>query len=151
MKCPDCNHEFGKSLMKCSACGTAVEREVLERFEHLQYLVTWLDDQTSLLDEAGHGALRGQALSQLEVAQRRLKGPEIDLSPPVTLSPAEVAERAHQLALVKAARDKLTAAIAAGRTASRTNSLTRSSTRTPGKLKHVFFGVSRCRAPPRHR
>jgi hypothetical protein len=44
MKCPNCDHHSDNSaLVKCSHCGEAFERELLEELEQLEYLQKWVD------------------------------------------------------------------------------------------------------------
>jgi len=64
MKCLVCDHENGKTLLKCSECETAFDRETLEKYEHLVYLLTWLDEQEEELDPVAHRRLNEQASQQ---------------------------------------------------------------------------------------
>ena len=44
MKCPNCDHISDNSaLVKCSHCGEAFERGLLEELGHLEYLQKWVD------------------------------------------------------------------------------------------------------------
>src|SRR5919109_1153582 len=44
MKCPNCDHTSDDSaLVKCSHCGGAFERGLLEELGHLEYLQKWVD------------------------------------------------------------------------------------------------------------
>ncbi len=44
MKCPNCDHVSDASaLVKCSHCGEAFERGLLEELGHLEYLQNWVD------------------------------------------------------------------------------------------------------------
>lgn len=44
MECPNCHHEASATaLVKCSHCGKAYERQLLEEYEHIGYLLEWLE------------------------------------------------------------------------------------------------------------
>ncbi|UCG23800.1 MAG: hypothetical protein JSW55_16945 [Chloroflexota bacterium] len=66
MKCPVCEHETGESLLKCSECANVFDRETMEEYEHLNYLLAWLRDQTESLEPT-------VSLQLLAEAQRRKK------------------------------------------------------------------------------
>ncbi len=43
MECPNCHHQANpSSLVRCSSCGKTFERQILEEYEHIQYLLRWL-------------------------------------------------------------------------------------------------------------
>jgi len=45
MECPHCKHEAPPAaLVKCSHCGKTYERQLLEEYEHIGYLMQWLDE-----------------------------------------------------------------------------------------------------------
>src|SRR5215211_8464734 len=54
MKCPNCDHVSDNSaLVKCSHCGEAFERGLLEELGHLEYLQKWVDKyRTEIGDKA---------------------------------------------------------------------------------------------------
>lgn len=80
MKCPHCNHTSEAALLKCPACGEVYERAALETFEHLSYLLKWLDERArhGELKPDTYGQLRAEAEKQLKAARAALR-----LAPPV--------------------------------------------------------------------
>src|SRR5262245_1381195 len=55
MKCPNCQHRTSNTaLLQCSQCGEAFERNLLEEYEHLEYLSIWL----SLRSEISLGQIK---------------------------------------------------------------------------------------------
>lgn len=49
MECPNCKHAASNStLLQCSHCGEAFERGPLEEFQHLEYLLLWLEKRTEI-------------------------------------------------------------------------------------------------------
>lgn len=96
MKCPSCRHVSDTVLLKCGACGQAYDRDRLETFQHLEYLLAWLDERATTLAPGAHERLRDEALSQLAAVRDALG---LALAPP----PRAPAEIAPELALVEAA------------------------------------------------
>ena len=72
MKCPNCNHVSDKRLLKCSTCGEAYERDTLETFQHLEYLLVWLNERAHTLGPTTHVRLRDETLHQLDDARSAL-------------------------------------------------------------------------------
>ena len=64
MKCPNCNHISETALMQCSQCGEAYDRHSLETFQHLEYLLSWLDSRAETLDAATLKNLRADAMAE---------------------------------------------------------------------------------------
>jgi hypothetical protein len=100
VKCPHCHHISETATLKCSACGEAYDRATLETFQHLEYLLAWLDEQAPTLGPQTRQRLRDQALAQLDAARAALGLPP----PPPPRAPQEIA---HELALVQAAHEAL--------------------------------------------
>ncbi|HEU0295271.1 MAG TPA: hypothetical protein VFR47_21200 [Anaerolineales bacterium] len=49
MKCPNCQHTTSDTaILQCSQCGEAFERNLLEEYQHLEYLSRWLSNRTEL-------------------------------------------------------------------------------------------------------
>jgi hypothetical protein len=49
MKCPNCQHTTNDTaILQCSQCGEAFERNLLEEFQHLEYLKNWLSDRSEI-------------------------------------------------------------------------------------------------------
>src|SRR5512134_2981245 len=49
MKCPNCQHTTSDTaILQCSQCGEAFERNLLEEYQHLEYLTRWLADRPEL-------------------------------------------------------------------------------------------------------
>ena len=92
MKCPSCQHISDTALVKCSECGTVYDRAALEEFQHLEYLLRWLnaperanDPQAEVLDQ-----LYAEALSQLNAVRAEMGLPPIALpvaSPSLPVAP----------------------------------------------------------------
>ena len=61
MKCPVCEHESGKALLKCAECANVFDRETLEEYEHLDYLLAWLRKQAESLEPAVGQQLKTEA------------------------------------------------------------------------------------------
>ncbi len=74
MKCPNCHHTAETALLKCSACGEVYDRQQLEQFHHLEYLLKWLDEQAKAPDQKadGHEPLQHEALKQYDAARLAL-------------------------------------------------------------------------------
>jgi hypothetical protein len=104
MKCPNCNHVSDTTLLQCSACGEAYERDVLETLQHLEYLLTWLHERTDTLGPTTYARLRNDVLNQLGSLRSALR-----LAP--LPSPEEIAPK---LALVEAALRQLQGWVKAG-------------------------------------
>jgi hypothetical protein len=90
MECPSCHHISDEALFKCSACGETYERVQLEAAQHLDYLVTWLDEQAEVLGVQMHTFLRDEALSQLDELHRSLHLPSRKKPTPAATPPVEV-------------------------------------------------------------
>ncbi|MCP4536760.1 MAG: hypothetical protein GY832_06405 [Chloroflexi bacterium] len=93
MKCPNCKHVSDTALLKCSTCGEAYDRDTLETFQHMEYLLDWLNERARILGPTAHARLRDETLRQLGDLRSALH-----LAP--LLSPKEIAPK---LALVEAA------------------------------------------------
>jgi hypothetical protein len=100
MKCPHCHHVSDTALLECSACGETYHRATLETFQHLEYLLAWLDEQAPTLGPQTRQRLRNQALTQLDAARDAL-----GLPPP--LPPRAPKEIARELAFVQATHEAL--------------------------------------------
>ncbi|MBI3241861.1 MAG: hypothetical protein HYZ49_06150 [Chloroflexi bacterium] len=72
MKCPNCNHVSTTALFKCSSCGETYDRSALEKLEHLDYVLAWLDEQAKDLRPDIYTVLRSTAAKQLEATRARL-------------------------------------------------------------------------------
>src|SRR6188474_366333 len=49
MKCPNCQHTTrDTAILQCSECGEAFERNLLEEYQHLEYLTGWLSDRPDI-------------------------------------------------------------------------------------------------------
>jgi hypothetical protein len=97
MKCPNCKHVSDTVLLKCSACGEAYDRSALETLQHVEYLLTWLEERVETLGSEVHTRLREEALNQLD-----------DLRSTLRLAPTPLPEEiASDLALVEATLQQL--------------------------------------------
>ena len=67
----------------CAACGATFEPEAYETFQHVEYLLWWLDVQGDALPDADFGRLRERAEQQLAVLRRRLGLGAPEAEPPV--------------------------------------------------------------------
>ena len=56
MKCPNCQHTTSDTaILQCSQCGEAFERNLLEEYQHLEYLSKWLSEQSDVtLQQSKH-------------------------------------------------------------------------------------------------
>jgi hypothetical protein len=96
MKCPNCQHETATGvLVKCTACGQAYERTLLEEYEHLRFTIKWLEDQRAQVGEPA-GILLDELLSRRqELLERMHPAPSLDAgaqsAPAVPAVPAPVA------------------------------------------------------------
>src|SRR5687768_16154139 len=80
MECPNCKHEAPPAaLVKCSHCGNVYERQLLEEYEHIAYLMQWLDE---------HRTQVGKSAKSLE-AELIARETELELQMHLTTSPAE--------------------------------------------------------------
>ncbi len=52
MKCPNCSHDSKSILLKCSSCGEIYQRQTIEEFEHVNYLLEWIDEQREVLGDS---------------------------------------------------------------------------------------------------
>jgi hypothetical protein len=107
MKCPNCKHESKATLLRCSACGEAFERETLERLGHLEYLLAWLDDRAEKLGSEVHALMRSEASGELNATLEGLGLKPPELVPEVTAPepliqrpPEEIAHEAGCLELI---------------------------------------------------
>ena len=49
MKCPNCQHTTSDAaILQCSQCGEAFERNLLEEYQHLEYLTKWLATRSEI-------------------------------------------------------------------------------------------------------
>ena len=49
MKCPNCQHTTNDTaILQCSECGEAFERNLLEEYQHLEYLTNWLSNRSEI-------------------------------------------------------------------------------------------------------
>ena len=49
MKCPNCQHTTSDTaILQCSQCGEAFERNLLEEYQHLEYLTKWLANRSEI-------------------------------------------------------------------------------------------------------
>ena len=77
MECPNCHHQASPtSLVKCSHCGESFERQILEEYEHLHYLILWLNEHR---EPVGKNA--DSLLADLKNRQARLQN-RMRLAPP---------------------------------------------------------------------
>lgn len=98
MECPNCHHQAASaSLVKCSSCGQAYERRLLEEFEHIQYLITWLNDNRERVGKNADDLFADLKKRQSNLrSQMHFSVPEIPVAVP--LSPvADVATQAGVL------------------------------------------------------
>lgn len=97
MKCPNCHHVSDTQLLKCSACNKTYDRNTLETFQHLEYLLDWVHQQADTLGPTTHARLRDDVLRQLG-----------DLRSALHLAPLPAPEKiASKLALVETALGQL--------------------------------------------
>ncbi len=81
MKCPHCKHESAAGvLVKCSGCGQYYDRSLLEEFEHLEYLVKWMELNTHQLGPNAQNLL-DQLVTQQNGLRNRLHLSETALPP----------------------------------------------------------------------
>ncbi len=74
MKCPNCDHVSATALVKCGQCGEAFDRHTLEEFEHIQYLLKYLDGQGGFLGETTLNRLRQNAETRRTALDTTLRG-----------------------------------------------------------------------------
>ena len=79
MKCPNCQHISDTALLKCSNRGEAYDRAALEKFQHVEFLLTWLDARRDLLGANLAAQLRDDAQKQLDALRE-----EMHLAPTLT-------------------------------------------------------------------
>jgi hypothetical protein len=93
MKCPHCKHESAAGvLVKCTDCGQYYDRSLLEEFEHLEYLLKWIELNTHQLGPHAQ-ELQDQLATQISGLRNRMHLPEEAAPIP---SPAPVVVTASQ-------------------------------------------------------
>ena len=81
MKCPDCGHDAETPFLLCAACGEQHKREPLKTIDHLEYLISWLDDRAQGLGRETHAKLIAEASSQLEKIHELRKSFKREIAP----------------------------------------------------------------------
>jgi hypothetical protein len=75
MKCPNCDHVSEKALLRCGDCGETYDRDTLERFQHLGYLLDWLDEQDKTFGANTIARLKESARDSLDALRLELLPP----------------------------------------------------------------------------
>ena len=101
MKCPNCEHQSEAEFFECSHCGERYEREPLQIYQHLEYLLEWLEGQAEAVDTATIMALQTTAAADYQ----RLRD-TLQLEKPRELAPA-TPEELEELALLEASRRQI--------------------------------------------
>ena len=123
MKCPKCGSLSGKALLRCSSCGEVYDRLDFERLQHLEYLLAWLGERSSVIGKSAHHQLLAVALREREailaglrhippVAELERRPAGIPAQPSIPARPA--ATVAKELRLVLSIRWRIPAWIEAG-------------------------------------
>ena len=73
MTCPNCGAAAGKTLLRCHACGEIYDRRALERLQHLDYLLAWLEARSSVIGERLTRQLQAAATGEREAALAALR------------------------------------------------------------------------------
>jgi hypothetical protein len=74
MQCPNCKHLSDNSpLFKCSHCGEAFKRELLEELEHLEYLQKWVDQYRAQIGDKAQ-FIQSRVGEQQRRLMREIKG-----------------------------------------------------------------------------
>jgi hypothetical protein len=92
MECPNCSHVSEKVILKCSACGEAFNRRTFEEFEHLQYLLDWVNRMQGEIDTPTLKRIQAQAGTERDRLRAILLPPSPEpAAPAVGAPPAEPA------------------------------------------------------------
>ena len=88
MKCPNCEHVADdKSLVKCSKCGEAFERGMIEELSHLDYLQSVIQEREQELGNAAADLIQKYVLTRKGEILDLLKPPEVEPTLPPTPEP----------------------------------------------------------------
>ena len=85
MKCPNCDHVSEKALLRCGDCGETYDRATFERFQHLGYLVDWLDEQDQTFGANTILRLKTEAQTTLDALRHELLPPAAHKSAPAAV------------------------------------------------------------------
>ncbi|MGW8179990.1 MAG: hypothetical protein ACWGQW_14695 [bacterium] len=109
MKCPVCKYEAGKAQLKCPGCANVFDRNALEEYQHLDYLLAWLDEEAKSLEPAVRQQLGAKAEKRLADVGRLLNIEELTApSEPVETVPEPVLrDHVRELALLAATQQEL--------------------------------------------
>ncbi len=90
MECPNCKHEASPTaLLKCSHCGKAYERQLLEEYEHIGYLFEWLEKHRSQLGGAVSNLEDELANREAELEQlMHIEDTPVEAAKPAPVAPA---------------------------------------------------------------
>jgi len=102
MKCPNCNHiSDDSSLLKCSQCGDAFERGLLEELQHLEYMQQWLEDYDLSSTNDTVRIIKKKSQEQREELLKEIKGEHVfeeetpivqEISPELAIAPIDIPE-----------------------------------------------------------
>ena len=103
MKCPHCSHVSDSVLLKCRSCGETYHQQTLEEFQHVNYLLDWLEEQREVVGETmTHLLVKGVQAKRSEILSVLLPQPT-DQPMPVQAKPL----LNEQVSLYFAIRDRL--------------------------------------------
>ncbi|MGD8856673.1 MAG: DUF2157 domain-containing protein, partial [Chloroflexota bacterium] len=105
MKCPVCECETGKPQLKCPECANVFDRQAMEEYRHLDYLLAWLNEQAESIEPPVRRQLGEKADRRLQEVGRLLHLAELTAPPePVESVPDSVlSDCAREVALLDAA------------------------------------------------